>query len=640
MAERVQKDGVRSERLRLLGVSFLNAQPILHGLLSGMADADTYLELAPPAELTRRLFEGKADAALAPVAPLATHGDLDVVPGIAIGCDGPVRSVAVVGECPIEEMDEILLDASSRTSVVLTRLIARARRGDREPRYHVLPASEIIKRVGGRTGGLLIGDIALEVEGRFAYSLDLGQAWKGLTGLPFVFAVWVARPGVLTARDCLVLAGSLEAGLSARGMLAKAWSRGHGGEPADHLAYLTENIRYRLDDAALAGLREFLRRAAESHLLPEAQLRFVGDEGQSAVHRRAAVSLDALLARAAEGGRLSLQDALALGARASVHELGLAADTRRRALRPDGQVYCGLEGEVHYSNVCDAGCEFCSFSRPSGHDEGYVLSREQLGARVESALRAGATHVLLQGGLNPRLHLEWYEELFAWLKRSYDVQLHALSPEEVCHLARIEDRDVESVLSRLKAAGLDGLPGGGAEVLTDRVRGRIAPSKIGAERWAEVMRAAHRLALSTTATMMFGTTDTLEDRVLHLLRVRDLQDETGGFSSFLAWDYQPGRARAAGLPPGDNGATQYLRMVALSRLVLDNVGSIQATWVTHGLDLGRVALQYGASDITGCIFEEPFVAASGVKHRGAHVDAEQHGWLRSAPPNSSLRGKA
>jgi predicted solute-binding protein len=212
-------------RLRLSGVSYLNAHPILHGLLSGLAEDRMHLTLQPPAEIARQLFEDEIDAGLSPVATLAAHGGLEIVPGIAIGCDGPVWSVRLVSECPLAELEEVLLDASSRTSAVLARLCLRELRGGAEPRYCAKPVDEIFELVGGTRGGLLIGDPALETERSFRYELDLGHAWKQMTGLPFVFAVWVARPGVLSERDALLLAGSLEAGLRERDKIAAAGSK-------------------------------------------------------------------------------------------------------------------------------------------------------------------------------------------------------------------------------------------------------------------------------------------------------------------------------------------------------------------------------------------------------------------------------
>ncbi len=608
-------------RLRVVGVSFLNAQPLLHGLLSGLADDRMHVELAEPAELARRLFEDEADVALSPVAPLATHGGLEIVPGCAIGCDGAVESVKLVGDCPIEEADEILLDAASRTSVVLARLIVRhLRAGKAEPRYCARPAREIVATVGGKTAGLLIGDIALETRGKFRYEIDLGQAWKELTGLPFVFAVWAARPGVVSARDAPLFTSSLEAGLAARPQLAQAWARGHGGDAEAHLAYLNDRIRYQLDERALAGLCEFLRRAAEAKLLPVTELSFVGQDKPAFSPQRA--SVDSLLDYAADGGRLSFQDAMRLASEADTHELGLAADARRRTLHPEGVVTYIVDRNVNYTNVCTTSCRFCAFYRPVGHEEGYVLTREQLTQKIEETVAAGGVQILLQGGLNPALHLEWYEDLFRWIKATFPIKLHALSPEEIWHLVRLEDLTVQDVLTRLRAAGLDSLPGGGAEVLTDRVRAKIAKAKCTSAEWLEVMRVAHRIGMRTTATMMFGTADTQADRVLHMLKVRELQDETGGFTAFIAWDYQHdvGTRQVA----GETGTVLYLRTQALSRLVLDNVPNIQTSWVTQGPGIGQIGLRYGANDMGSTMFEENVVSSAGTTFGMDAAQIERH----------------
>ena len=610
-------------KLRVVGVSFLNAQPHLHGLLSGLGEERMSVALAEPSELARRLYENEADVGLCPIVPLATHGGFELVPKVAIGCDGAVRSIRIVGDVPIQEAEEILLDAASRTSAILARLIVRHLCGGREPKFYSRPAREIVETVSGKTLGLLIGDVALEIEGRFAHELDLGQAWKDLTGLPFVFAVWGARPGVLTEEDCEVLQRSLADGLAARPAIAQAWMRGHGGQAEAHLTYLNDSIRYDLDGAALAGMREFLRRAAEAGLLPDADLRFVGQpqpaHTERAPQRR---SVDSLLEYAADGGRLSVEDALWLGREADTHELGLAADLRRKALHPEEVVTYIVDRNVNYTNVCTTSCRFCAFYRPVGHKDGYVLSRDELGKKIEETVAAGGIQILMQGGLNPALQLEWYEDLFRWIKRTYPIKLHALSPEEIWHLVRIEDLSVQTVLSRLHAAGLDSVPGGGAEVLTDRVRAKIAKAKCTSAEWLEVMRVAHRLGMRTTATMMFGTADTLEDRVLHMLKVRELQDETGGFTAFICWDYQHdvGTRQVA----GETGTVLYLRTQALSRLVIDNVQNIQTSWVTQGPGIGQVGLRYGANDMGSTMFEENVVSSAGTTFGMDAAQIERH----------------
>ncbi|MDH5675738.1 MAG: CofH family radical SAM protein [Myxococcales bacterium] len=596
-------------------MSFLNAQPLLHGLLSGLADERMRLTLAPPSELNRQLFEDEADAGLCPVAALANHGGLELVSDCGIGCDGAVRSVKIVGHVPLEEMDELLLDAASRTSVVLARLIARERCGDREPRYSVMSAEEIAQQVGGRVGGLLIGDIALELEGRFPYELDLGAAWKELTGLPFVFAVWVARPDVLDERDVLKLHGSLEAGLKNRAAIARAWARGHGGDSRVYQDYLEHSIRYLLDERALCGLREFFRRATEAGLMPPTVLRFVGQAQASRDGARSArrPSLDALLQEAAQGARLSFRAAHVLGSEVALEELSLAADMRKRALHGDATVTYLVDRSIAYTNVCGARCPMCSFYREQGDAEGFVLTRAQLGAAIEETLASGGSRISLEGGLNPKLHLEWYEDTFRWIKRHYPVALHALSPDEVWHLASIEELSVERVLGRLQSAGLDALHGTGAEVLTDRVRRVIAPAKCKSAQWLQVIRGAHRLGMRSTATMMFGTVDTLEDRLIHLLKIRDVQDESGGFTSFAAWPYRPPETGPRRLPGVQRMAlSECLRTQALCRLVLDNIARIEAPWLEQGEELSQLALSCGADDLgsSGLVARAPGAASS------------------------------
>jgi cyclic dehypoxanthinyl futalosine synthase len=621
VSNRYQKDKIElNGRLRAVGVSFLNAQPILHGLLSGLGEERMHLQLAVPSELSRRLYEDEADLGLSPVVPLAAHGGFELVPGIAIGCDGPVESIRIVGDVPIEEAEEILLDASSRTSVILARLVVNELRRGREPRYCARPPREIMATVGGKTLGLLIGDSALEIKGRYAYELDLGQAWKSMTGLPFVFAVWGARPGLLGPSDCELLQESLRVGLDARPAIAQAWMRGHGGLAEAHLDYLTNSIRYQLDEAALAGLAEFLGRAIAAKLLPETELRFVGQGRPARAAQRR--SIDALLDYAADGGRVSVEDALWLGAEAPTHDLGLAADLRRKSLHPDEVVTYIVDRNVNYTNVCTTSCRFCAFYRPVGHAEGYVLSREQLGQKIEETVAAGGIQILLQGGLNPALHIDWYEDLFRWIKKTYPIKLHALSPEEIWHLVRIEDLSVQTVLTRLREAGLDSLPGGGAEVLTDRVRSKIAKAKCTSAEWLEVMRVAHRIGMRTTATMMFGTSDALLDRVLHMVKIRELQDETGGFTAFICWDYQHDVGTRA--VAGETGTVQYLRTQALSRLVIDNVDNIQTSWVTQGPGIGQVGLRYGANDMGSTMFEENVVSSAGTTFGMDAKQIERH----------------
>jgi cyclic dehypoxanthinyl futalosine synthase len=268
---------------------------------------------------------------------------------------------------------------------------------------------------------------------------------------------------------------------------------------------------------------------------------------------------------------------------------------------------------VNYTNVCVTRCRFCSFYRLPGHAEGYVLEPDEVVRRVNAAVARGATQVLLQGGHHPRLELAYFEDLFRAVRARTPVHLHGLSAPEVHHLARIERRPVRDVLERLAAAGLETLPGGGAEVLSDAVRDVEAPLKCTADEWVEVHRTAHRLGIRSSATMMFGMEgDRWEHRVEHLARLRALQDETGGFTAFIAWTFQPAGNRT---PPGERSAMSYLRLVALARLFLDNVGTIQASPLTQPQGVVQLALEGGADDFGNILLEEHVVAAAGVELR-------------------------
>ncbi len=317
-----------------------------------------------------------------------------------------------------------------------------------------------------------------------------------------------------------------------------------------------------------------------------------------------------LLDKAAAGGRLSPDEGLALFAANDLLALGAAADRVRQRLHPGDVVTYIVDRNLNYSNVCVTGCGFCAFFRPPGHPEAYVRSRDEIRARVEALRREGGSHLLLQGGHHPGLPLAWYEDLLRWLKAEFRLHLHAFSPPEIVHVGRVEGIPPGDVLRRLRAAGLDSLPGGGAEILADRVRSRLSPRKCTADEWIGVIREAHRQGLRTTATMMFGHVETPAERVEHLRRIRDLQDETGGFTAFIPWTFQsPNTPMLAGLPMA--GGADYLKTLAVSRLFLDNVANLQASWLTQGARIAQVALRFGANDVGGTIQEERVVAAAG-----------------------------
>jgi cyclic dehypoxanthinyl futalosine synthase len=312
--------------------------------------------------------------------------------------------------------------------------------------------------------------------------------------------------------------------------------------------------------------------------------------------------------------RLTDAEALDLLERGELLAVGAAADDVRRRLHPEGEVTFIVDRNINYTDYCVSGCRFCAFYKTPGSGEGYLLATADIHRKIEETLALGGTAIMMQGGLSPDLDIEWFEEVFAGIKARFpQVHLHCLSPPEIVHIARQSDLTIEETLRRLRAAGLDSLPGGGAEVLVDRVRQAISPHKIPTDTWLDVMRVAHGLGMRTTATMMFGSLDTPAERVEHLRRIRDLQDETGGFTAFIPWTFQAGNTA---LEEGHVPATgvDYLRLLAVSRLYLDNVPNVQASWVTQGLRVGQVGLAFGANDMGSTMIEENVVKAAGVSH--------------------------
>ncbi len=321
-----------------------------------------------------------------------------------------------------------------------------------------------------------------------------------------------------------------------------------------------------------------------------------------------------LAEKAASGVRLAPEEALALLESNDLPTLGRAADAVTRRLHPEPVRTYNIDRNINYTNICIGGCRFCAFSRRPGDAEGYVIRRDELYRKIDETIELGGNQILLQGGMNPDLDLAWYESLLGDLKRRFpSVHIHGLSPPEVWHLAEQSHLPLDVVLGRLRDAGLGSLPGGGAEILVDRVRRQVSPCKCSAEQWLAVCRAWHVLGGRGTATMMFGHVETLADRVEHLARLRALQDETGGFTAFISWTFQPGSTGLADLPK--HGAHDYLKTLAVARLFLDNFPNVQASWVTQGLRVGQLALRFGANDFGSLMIEENVVAAAGTRFR-------------------------
>jgi cyclic dehypoxanthinyl futalosine synthase len=332
------------------------------------------------------------------------------------------------------------------------------------------------------------------------------------------------------------------------------------------------------------------------------------------------MTMDNLAARVRAGGRLDRAEALELYTRASTPLLGRLADDVRARKHPGNVVTYIIDRNVNYTNVCIARCNFCAFYRPVGSAEGYVLGFEEIFRKIDETMALGGGQLLLQGGHNPDLPLAWYEDLFRAVKERYPLfRLHALSPPEVIHLSRLARLPVPEIIDRLVACGLDSIPGGGAEILVDRVRRLLnCYSKATADEWLDVMRHAHRAGLRTTATMMYGTVETIDERLEHLFRLRELQDEScgdasapPGFTAFITWSYQPDHTELGG---AEATGVDYLRTLAIARLVLDNFDNLQASWVTQGGKVGQLSLAFGANDMGSVMIEENVVRAAGASY--------------------------
>jgi cyclic dehypoxanthinyl futalosine synthase len=320
-----------------------------------------------------------------------------------------------------------------------------------------------------------------------------------------------------------------------------------------------------------------------------------------------------LLDKAVAGQRLTPEEGLQLLESHDLAALGRAADEVARRLHPENYRTYNIDRNINYTNICTAVCDFCAFYRPPKSSEGYVLEREEIYQKIAETVELGGDQILMQGGLHPDYKIEWYEDLLRGIKQHFpQVNIHGFSPPEIYHFTKVSKLPLRTVLERLQAAGLGSLPGGGAEILVDRVRREITRGKVLTDDWLNVNRVWHKLGGRSTATMMFGHVETLAERIEHLERLRQLQDETGGFTAFICWTFQPENTDMAHIAPA--GAYEYLRTNAVSRLYLDNFANIQASWVTQGLKVGQLALLYGANDMGSLMIEENVVAEAGTVH--------------------------
>ena len=321
-----------------------------------------------------------------------------------------------------------------------------------------------------------------------------------------------------------------------------------------------------------------------------------------------------------EGGRISSKEALILLSSGKYHAIRRAADHVRSLKHPHNTASFLIDRNISYTNICVARCTFCNFYRRPGHSEGYTLPLKTIFKKVEETIRLGGTGLLIQGGMNPELGIDYYENLLSSIRERYSIHLHCFSPPEIVVLARISKLSIRQAIRRLKIAGLDSIPGGGAEILVERMRSGISPGKCTAREWLDVMRTAHQEGLLTTATMMIGAGETIQERISHLSRIRKLQDETAGFVAFIPWNVQLENTPMSSSIKSDVQSIEYLLLLAISRIFLDNFKNIQVSWLTQGLRVARTALRWGANDVGSIMIEENVISTAGANRTASSED--------------------
>ena len=317
---------------------------------------------------------------------------------------------------------------------------------------------------------------------------------------------------------------------------------------------------------------------------------------------------------------MTRQEAIDLFANDDLIGIGMAADAVRRKLHPEGVVTYIIDRNINYTNFCTEYCSFCAFYRPMGHKEGYILPKEVIFDKIQETIDLGGTGLLMQGGLHPDLKIEWYEDLFRSIKQRFTIHLHCLSAPEITNIAEVSGLSLRDTIARLRDSGLDSIPGGGAEILDDAVRHRISRLKCGTNEWMDVHRTAHQLGMRTTATMMFGCGETIEQRMNHFDLIRNLQEETGGFTAFIPWTFQRENTSLGRFVKEEATAVEYLKTLAISRLYLQNFLNVQSSWVTQGLKTCQVGLKFGGNDVGSTMIEENVVSQAGARNHATEED--------------------
>jgi|TARA_B100000315_G_scaffold89913_1_gene82704 cyclic dehypoxanthinyl futalosine synthase len=330
--------------------------------------------------------------------------------------------------------------------------------------------------------------------------------------------------------------------------------------------------------------------------------------------------IDSILEKARDGRKVNRKEACLLFKTDDIISLGNTANSIKNSKQPNSIITYIIDRNINYSNICVSRCLFCAFYRQNNQPDAYVLSEKEISEKISETLQKDGIQILMQGGLHPDFKIDFYEKLLKDIKKNHNIHIHAYSPPEIVHIAKLSKLKIEEVLKRLKKAGLDTIPGGGAEILVDRVRKKISPDKCTSQEWLDVMKTAHSLGIRSSATMMFGHIETIEDRVDHLMKIRDLQDKTEGFTAFIPWPFQPKNTQLNSIAVS---GFEYLKTLAVSRIVLDNITNIQASWVTQGAKIAQMALLFGANDMGSTMLEENVVKAAGVSFQMSENDIKR-----------------
>jgi len=616
--------------LRIGAVSYLNTKPLVHSLADRLGDSGK-LSLDLPSRLADTLRSGELDVALIPSIEYFRNPGYEIVSDAAIACRGPVWSVRLMSRVPAEEINRLALDEGSRTSAAMARILLWEKYG-LKPETVPLAIDQSTESAKA-DAVLLIGDRAMRpATGVYHEIWDLGDRWCRWTELPFVFAMWVARPGLPADLDSLaaIFQASRDDGLENLEHIAAAESAAHGLTKEELHRYFAENLHFSLGPGERLGLESFRKKAEQLGLVtrsgsrqnsggPSNRTRPLADRATQRITMNAPISPSAdrtirsILDKAIAGERIGADEALRLLESHDLAAIGSAADQVSRRLHPEPYRTYNVDRNINYTNICTAVCDFCAFYRTPKSDEGYVLPREELLQKVQETIDLGGNQILMQGGLHPKFKLDWYEELLQDIKSAFPaVNIHGFSPPELHHFTKVNKLPIRTVLERLKAAGLGSIPGGGAEILVDRVRRELTRGKVMTDDWLNVMQTWHELSGNSTATMMFGHVETLAERIEHLDRLREAQDRTGGFTAFICWTFQPDHTEMSHVPK--TGSFEYLKTQAVARLYLDNFANIQSSWVTQGLKIGQLAMLFGANDMGSLMIEENVVAEAGTVH--------------------------